>query len=73
MNKLSAFLEGVLSVFIIPTHASLSDYHTRYANTDVLQVNDSSQDWQAVGKDISIAANKVGNSIDMVRYEPKTT
>lgn len=70
MNKLSVFLDGVLRAFVITTDTQPS-YHTHDAKTGISKTNDTAQDWQMVGVDISNASKKVANN--MVRYEPKTT
>lgn len=67
MSKLSPFLEGMLSAFVL-----LPSTEPRYIHPTNIKPSDTAQDWQAVGTDVSNASKKVGKSLGMVRYEPKT-
>ncbi len=72
MNKLSPFLEGVMSaMMLLPSTVSAEPRYIRPTNVEV-QPSGIAQDWQAVGVDMSNASKKVGSSLGMVRYEPKT-
>lgn len=72
MAKLSPFLEGVLSAFmLLPNPVSANARYTQ-PNTDIYKTGSTAQDWQAIGNDLSIASKKTANSINMVRYESKT-
>lgn len=70
MSKLFPFLEGMLSAMVLlPSSVSTEP---RYIRPTELKLSDTAQDWQAVGVDISNASKKVGSSLGMIRYEPKT-
>lgn len=72
MSKLSPFLEGVLSAMVLlPSTSAAEPRYIRPTKME-LQPNDIAQDWQVVGVDISNASKKVGKSLGMVCYEPKT-
>lgn len=72
MNKLSLFLEGVISAMILLPNTTLAEI--RYIRPTNMELKPSgiAQDWQAVGVDVSNASKKVGNQLGMVRYESKT-
>lgn len=72
MNKLSLFLDGVLSAMILlPNTTSAEIRYIRPTNIE-LKSSGIAQDWQAVGVDVSNASKKVSNQLGMVRYESKT-
>lgn len=71
-RTLSPFLEGMLSAMVLlPNAVSAEPRYIRPTNIE-LKPSGMAQDWQSVGVDMSNASKKVGNSLGMVRYEPKT-
>lgn len=71
MSKLSPFLEGVISAFLVGAPQPI--YRTHDANTGIPKTSGVAQDWQTIGRDISAASNKVGQTVGVMYYEPKTT
>ena len=53
MSKLSPFLEGMLSAFVL-----LPSAEPRYIYPTDIKPSDTAQDWQAVGTDVSNASKK---------------